>query len=137
MRKRKLGICVTYVCPDTVNTGMFEGSKMVAGTKMLSLYEVTAMVVVQNVSVKFLTPLTKLLLPIKAMDWLNATLGMDDSWKGGRPVILRHEGRIPGENTSPGDNGCRSGFFYPQLFRSRALRREGVFSFREGEGLGL
>ncbi len=43
------------------------------------------MVAVPNVSVKFLTPLTKLLLPIKAMDWLNATLGMDtcnDSWKG-------------------------------------------------------
>ncbi|MGV7927796.1 MAG: SDR family oxidoreductase [Spirochaetota bacterium] len=96
MRKRKLGVGVTYVCPNTVNTGMFEGSKMVAGTKMLSSDEVTArivkaiknntaMVAVPNVSVKFLTPLTKLLLPIKAMDWLNATLGMDtcnDSWKG-------------------------------------------------------
>ncbi len=96
MKKRKLAIGVSYVCPNTVNTGMFEGSKMVTGTKMLSSDEVTtkivkaiknntAMVAVPNISVKFLTPLTKLLLPIKAMDWLNATLGMDtcnDSWKG-------------------------------------------------------
>jgi len=68
----------------------------VAGTKMLSSDEVTgrivrairkntAMVAVPNVSVKFLTPLTKLLLPISIMDRLNAMLGMDtcnDSWKG-------------------------------------------------------
>jgi len=96
MKKRKYPIGVTYVCPNTVNTGMFEGSTMVAGTKMLSSDEVTkrivrairkntAMVAVPNVSVKFLTPLTKLLLPISLMDRLNAMLGMDtcnDSWKG-------------------------------------------------------
>lgn len=43
------------------------------------------MVAVPNISVKFLTPLTKLILPIKAMDWLNALLGMadaNDSWRG-------------------------------------------------------
>ncbi len=96
MRKIKADIGVTYICPNTVNTGMFEGSKMVAGTKMLSAGDITplvisaikkkkAMVAVPNIPVKFLTPLTKLLLPIKAMDWLNAAMGMDranDSWKG-------------------------------------------------------
>lgn len=96
MRKRKTGVMVTYVCPNTVNTGMFEGSKMVAGTKMLTAEDVTskvigaikkdqAMVAVPNISVKLLTPLTKLILPIKVMDWLNALLGMadaNDSWRG-------------------------------------------------------
>jgi all-trans-retinol dehydrogenase (NAD+) len=96
MRKQKTNVGVTYVCPNTVNTGMFSGSKMVAGTKMLTADEVTgkvikaikknqAMVAVPGVPVKILTPLTKVLLPIKAMDWLNAFLGMDhanDTWKG-------------------------------------------------------
>ncbi len=96
MRKEKTNVGVTYVCPNTVNTGMFSGSKMVAGTKMLTADQVNrnvlkaikknqAMVAVPNLPVKFLTPLTKVLLPIKAMDWLNAFLGMDhanDTWKG-------------------------------------------------------
>ena len=96
MRKHKTNVGVTYVCPNTVNTGMFQGSKMVAGTKMLSAGEVTkrvlaaikkdhAMVAVPGFSVKILTPLMKLVLPIKAMDWVNARLGMascNDTWKG-------------------------------------------------------
>ena len=43
------------------------------------------MVVVPGFAVKFLTPLTKVLLSINAMDWLNKTMGMatcNDSWKG-------------------------------------------------------
>ena len=96
MKKHGYRIGVTYVCPNTVNTGMFEGSKMVAGTKMLSASDVTqkvikaiksnkAMVAVPNFPVKILTPLTKLLFPIPAMDWLNRIMGMDtcnDTWKG-------------------------------------------------------
>jgi len=96
MKKHRYNIGVTYVCPNTVNTGMFEGSKMVAGTKMLSASDVTkkviraiksnqAMVAVPGFPVKILTPLTKVLLPIRAMDWLNKILGMatcNDSWKG-------------------------------------------------------
>ncbi|NPU84199.1 MAG: SDR family oxidoreductase [Syntrophaceae bacterium] len=96
MRKLRAGIGVTVVCPNTVNTGMFEGSKMVAGTQMLKPGDVTArvveairrnraMVAVPSVPVKFVTPLMKVLLPIKAMDWLNAALGMadaNDTWTG-------------------------------------------------------
>jgi all-trans-retinol dehydrogenase (NAD+) len=96
MKKHNYNIGVTYVCPNTVNTGMFEGSKMVAGTKMLAAEDVTrnvikaikkntAMVAVPSFPVKILTPLTKVLLPISAMDWLNKVMGMataNDSWKG-------------------------------------------------------
>lgn len=96
MKKQKHNIGVTYVCPNTVNTGMFEGSRMVAGTKMLTASDVTkkviqaikgnrAMVALPNIPVKILTPLTKLLFPIKAMDWLNQAMGMDtcnDTWEG-------------------------------------------------------
>jgi len=96
MKKHKYNIGVTYVCPNTVNTGMFEGSKMVAGTKMLSASDVTrkvikaiksnkAMVAVPDFPVKILTPLTKVFLSINAMDWLNKVMGMatcNDSWKG-------------------------------------------------------
>ena len=96
MKKHKSNVGVTFVCPNTVNTGMFEGSKMVAGTKILSAEDVTkkvikaikknqAMVAVPSMPVKFITPLTKVLLPIKMMDWLNAALGManaNDTWKG-------------------------------------------------------
>jgi all-trans-retinol dehydrogenase (NAD+) len=94
MRPLKANIGFTVVCPNTVNTGMFAGSKMVAGTRMLTTDEVThkvleaikknqAMVAVPSMPVKFMTPLTKLLLPIKVMDWMNDVLGMahaNDTW---------------------------------------------------------
>jgi short-subunit dehydrogenase len=96
MKKQKFNIGVTMVCPNTVNTGMFQGSKMVAGTAMLTPEAVTArvlrainkskpMVAIPSIPVRFLTPLTKVLLPINAMDRLNKALGMwdaNDSWKG-------------------------------------------------------
>ncbi len=96
MKKQKLNIGVTMVCPNTVNTGMFSGSKMVAGTKMLTPDKVcrqvmkgirknTAMVAVPSLPVKIVTPLTKVLMPIHAMDWMNKVLGMwdaNDTWKG-------------------------------------------------------
>ncbi len=106
LRKKKLDIGVTYVCPNTVNTGMFEGSKMVAGTKMLSPSAITACVVraikankpvvaVPSFSVRYLTPLTKTLLPVRAMDWLNAALGMadaNDTWVGRLENTEKREG---------------------------------------------
>jgi len=96
MRKMRANVGVTMVCPNTVGTGMFEGSKMVAGTQLLKPEDVTsrvveairrnrAMVAVPSVPVKLVTPLLKVLLPIRAMDWLNATLGMadaNDTWTG-------------------------------------------------------
>jgi all-trans-retinol dehydrogenase (NAD+) len=96
MTRLKSGVGVTFVCPNTVGTGMFKGSKMVAGTKMLTPEKVasatvkaiknnTPMVAVPNLPVKLLTPLTKLILPIKAMDRLNGILGMwsaNDTWTG-------------------------------------------------------
>jgi all-trans-retinol dehydrogenase (NAD+) len=96
MKKQRLNIGVTMVCPNTVNTGMFDGSKMVAGTKMLSPVNVCkavikgikknrAMVAVPSLPVKFMTPLSKVLLPVHAMDWMNRALGMwdaNDTWHG-------------------------------------------------------
>jgi all-trans-retinol dehydrogenase (NAD+) len=96
MKKHRLDIGVTVVCPNTVGTGMFQGSKMVAGTKLLATEEVTRpilrairnnrpMVAVPSVPVRFLTPLTKVLLPIAVMDRLNQFLGMwhaNDTWTG-------------------------------------------------------
>jgi len=96
MKKNRLQIGVTCVCPNTVGTGMFEGAKMVTGTKLLKTEQVTsqvlkgirknrAMVAVPGVSVKFLTPLLKLLLPVHVMDRVNSMLGMwhaNDSTKG-------------------------------------------------------
>lgn len=96
MKKQKLNIGVTMVCPNTVSTGMFNGSKMVAGTRMLSPEKVCravikgikknrAMVAVPSMPVKVMTPLTKVLLPVHAMDWMNKILGMwdaNDTWHG-------------------------------------------------------
>jgi len=96
MKKDKYKIGFTYVCPNTVGTGMFEGSKMVTGTKELKPIDVSKKVIqsikknqaalaIPSIPVKFLTPLSKLLLPVKIMDFLNRSLGMwsvNDSWTG-------------------------------------------------------
>ena len=87
MKKHKINVGFTSVCPNTVGTGMFDGADMVVGTKLLKPEEVTkkvvkaikknkAMVAVPNIPVKFLTPLTKVLLPIHVMDRMNGLLGM-------------------------------------------------------------
>lgn len=96
MKKARLDIGVTLVCPNTVGTGMFHGSKMAAGTRLLAADEVTRpilraiiknrpMVAVPSIPVRFLTPLAKVLLPINAMDRLNQFLGIwhvNDTWTG-------------------------------------------------------
>lgn len=87
MKKNRWKVGVSCVCPNTVGTGMFDGAKMVAGTRLLKTEQVTkkvlkgikknrAMVAVPSVSVKFVTPLLKLLLPVHVMDRLNSILGM-------------------------------------------------------------
>ena len=105
MKKQRLAIGVTMVCPNTVGTGMFHGSKMVTGTRLLATEEVTRpilaairknrpMVAVPSLPVKILTPLTKVLLPIGVMDQLNRLLGMwdaNDSWKGRQGETVEKE----------------------------------------------
>ena len=96
MKKNKHPIEVTYVCPNTVGTGMFEGSKMATGTRELNPHDVSKKIItaikknqaalaIPSIPVKILTPLSKLILPVNAMDFLNRLLGLwriNDSWKG-------------------------------------------------------
>jgi all-trans-retinol dehydrogenase (NAD+) len=96
MKKNKHHIGFTYVCPNTVGTGMFEGSKMATGTRELNPRDVSKKIIksikknqaalaIPSIPVKFLTPLTKLILPVNVMDFLNRLLGLwriNDSWKG-------------------------------------------------------
>lgn len=96
MAKIRVDVGVTYVCPNTVNTGMFDGARMVAGTSLLSAENVAtqvvkairrnrAMVAIPGFPIKFITPLTKILMPIRLMDRMNRALGMwtaNDTWTG-------------------------------------------------------
>ncbi len=70
-------IKLTYVCPNTVNTGMFEGAKPVKGTKMLESEDVTTAVIDAVKKGKAmvgvpasvnLVPIVKGILPIPVMD---------------------------------------------------------------------
>jgi len=90
IKRKKLNIGLTVVCPNTVNTGMFTGAKMVTGTKLLTSENVCRqiikgikgnkpMVAIPSFSVKIITPLMKALLPTRTMDWLNKVLGMWDA----------------------------------------------------------
>jgi len=96
MKKEKANIEVTYVCPNTVSTGMFNGSKMVNGTNMLTPEMVIKQIIkavkknrpmcaVPWFSLRIAIPLMKLVLSINTMDNVNKKLGMwtiNDSWKG-------------------------------------------------------
>lgn len=96
MKKKKRNIGLTFVCPNTVGTGMFNGAKMVTGTRLLQPQIVSkkvikaikknkSMLAIPSIPVKFMTPLSKLILPIGLMDQLNRFLGMwhaNDTWKG-------------------------------------------------------
>ncbi len=97
IKKNKWPVGVTCVCPNTVDTGMFAGSRTVRGTRLLTPEKVAAEVVrailrdrplvgMPSFPVKVLTPLLKALLPVNAMDRLNALMGMwhiNDGWTGG------------------------------------------------------
>lgn len=96
LKRERIPIGVTCVCPNTVNTGMFEGARTVPGTRMLRPEDVAAQVVrairrnqplvgVPSFPVKVLTPLLKALLPVAAMDRINAWMGLwhlNDTWQG-------------------------------------------------------
>jgi short-subunit dehydrogenase len=96
LKKARLPIGVTCVCPNTVNTGMFEGARTVRGTRILRPEDVAGQVVrairrnqavlgVPSFPVNVLTPLLKALLPVPVMDRINALMGMwhiNDSWRG-------------------------------------------------------
>ncbi len=82
------GIKFTYVCPNTVNTGMFKGATAVKGTKMLTADDVCKAVVrgIKNgrgmVGVPFSVyqiPLVKAILPIPVMDLFCRTMGIAQS----------------------------------------------------------
>lgn len=96
LKKARLPIGVTCVCPNTVNTGMFKGARTVRGTRILRPQDVAVQVVrairrnqaflgVPSFPVNVLTPLLKALLPVPVMDRINALMGMwhiNDSWRG-------------------------------------------------------
>jgi len=79
----------SYVCPNTVNTGMFAGAKAVKGTKMLTPEDVTtkviegikkgkAMIGIPSGSV-YMLPIIKAILPIPVMDLMCRVLGIAQS----------------------------------------------------------
>jgi len=85
---------VTTVCPSYVDTGLFEGVKAPLMTPMLKpqpLAKTVVKAVLRNkafvrapLMVKFI-PLMKGLLPVRAVDWVAAKLGVSRSmasWKG-------------------------------------------------------
>lgn len=84
------GIHFSYVCPNTVGTGMFEGAKPVKGTKLLSADDVTAKIV-QGIKKNrsfigvprsvYLVPLTKAITPIPVLDIFNRVMGIATSSK--------------------------------------------------------
>jgi all-trans-retinol dehydrogenase (NAD+) len=78
----------SYVCPNTVGTGMFAGARPVKGTRMLTPDEVTAKIVQgikrnrSFIGVPFsvyLVPLTKAITPIPVMDLFNRIMGIATS----------------------------------------------------------
>ncbi len=78
----------TYVCPNTVNTGMFAGAKPVKGTKLLQP-EYVALKIVDGVKKNrsfigiplsvYLIPLTKAIAPIPVLDAFNRLMGIATS----------------------------------------------------------
>ncbi len=80
----------TYVCPNTVGTGMFDGAKQVKGTKLLAADDVTVKIVEgikKNRSFigvpwsVYLVPLTKAITPIPVLDLFNRVMGIATSSK--------------------------------------------------------
>lgn len=78
----------TYVCPNTVGTGMFDGAKAVKGTKLLGPEEVTTKIIdgvkkgKSMIGVPFsvyAVPIVKGLLPIPVMDFFCRVMGIATS----------------------------------------------------------
>lgn len=78
----------TYVCPNTVGTGMFAGARPVRGTRLLDAEDVT-MKIVQGIKRNrsfigvprsvYLVPLAKAVIPIPVMDFFNRVMGIATS----------------------------------------------------------
>ncbi|RJP31253.1 MAG: SDR family NAD(P)-dependent oxidoreductase [Actinobacteria bacterium] len=78
----------TYVCPNTVGTGMFAGASPVKGTRLLSAEDVTTKIV-QGIKKNrsfigvplsvYLVPLTKAITPIPMLDLFNRVMGIATS----------------------------------------------------------
>jgi all-trans-retinol dehydrogenase (NAD+) len=81
-------ICFSYVCPNTVGTGMFAGAKPVKGTKLLAADDVTRKII-QGIKKNrsfigvpfsvYLVPLTKAITPIPVLDLFNRIMGIATS----------------------------------------------------------
>jgi all-trans-retinol dehydrogenase (NAD+) len=78
----------SYVCPNTVNTGMFAGAQAVKGTKMLTPEDVTTQIIAGIKKGKamigvpgsvYALPIIKAILPIPVMDFLCRMLGIAQS----------------------------------------------------------
>ncbi len=78
----------TYVCPNTVGTGMFEGARPVRGTRLLTAEEVTTRIVAgikknrSFIGVPWsvhLIPLVKAVTPIPLLDLFNRVMGIATS----------------------------------------------------------
>jgi len=78
----------TYVCPNTVGTGMFAGARPVKGTRLLAADDVTGKIlqgIKRNRSFigvplsVYLVPLTKALTPIPVLDLFNRVMGIATS----------------------------------------------------------
>lgn len=81
-------IKVSYVCPNTVGTGMFAGNKPVKGTKMLEPEDVTRKIVtgIKRGKERIYVPwsvhtaaLLKVVLPVPAMDLTSRLMGIATS----------------------------------------------------------
>jgi all-trans-retinol dehydrogenase (NAD+) len=82
------GIRFTYVCPNTVGTGMFAGARPVKGTRLLTADDVTSKIV-QGIKKNrsfigvpfsvYLVPLTKAIVPIPVLDLFNRIMGIATS----------------------------------------------------------
>ncbi|MEW6553005.1 MAG: SDR family oxidoreductase [Actinomycetota bacterium] len=78
----------TYVCPNTVGTGMFAGARPVRGTRLLTAEDVTGKIL-QGIKKNrsfigvplsvYLVPLTKALTPIPVLDLFNRAMGIATS----------------------------------------------------------
>ncbi len=80
----------SYVCPNTVGTGMFEGAKKVKGTRILEAEDVMVKLVSGIKKNRafigvpwsvYLVPLTKAITPIPVLDLFNRVMGIATSSK--------------------------------------------------------
>ncbi|MHB8897017.1 MAG: SDR family oxidoreductase [Candidatus Geothermincolia bacterium] len=93
-------IKISYVCPNTVGTGMFAGNKPVKGTKMLEPEDVTTKIIIgikrgkERIYIPssvYTAALLKSILPVPVMDFTSRLMGIATSSQTmtGRDVIAK------------------------------------------------